>query len=109
MNNVIQYKNYTGSIELSQDDMVFYGKVLGIKSLISYEGKSAKELYKNFSETIDDYLNTCKENNIEPELPFKGSFNIRISPELHKKIAIFSINHKMSINQYINNVLEKSI
>lgn len=108
MNNTMQYKNYTGSIEFSLDDMMFYGKVLGVKALISYEGLTAKELYTNFKNSIDDYLETCENNNIKPELPFKGSFNIRISPELHKKIAIFSTNHKISINQYIVDVLEKS-
>lgn len=109
MNNTMQYKNYVGSIEFSEDDMTFFGKVLGLKSLISYEGDTAKELYTNFSNAIDNYLETCEKNNIEIEKPFKGSFNIRISPELHKRIAIISLHNKISINQYINEALEQNI
>lgn len=61
MNNTIQYKGYVGSVDFSEDDSIFYGKVLGIRSLISYEGENAKEL-------IDDYLSFCHSENIQPEL-----------------------------------------
>ena len=56
MSNTIQYKNYIGSVEFSEEDGVFFGKVLGIRSLISYEGKNAKELLSDFHKAIDDYL-----------------------------------------------------
>ena len=60
MNNTIQYKGYVGSVEFSEEDGIFYGKVMGIRSLISYEGESAKELLDDFHGAIDDYLETCK-------------------------------------------------
>ena len=56
MNNTIQYKGYVGSVEFSEEDGIFYGKVMGIRSLISYEGESAKELLDDFHGAIDDYL-----------------------------------------------------
>lgn len=56
MNNTIQYKGYVGSIEFSEEDGTFYGKVLGIRSLISYEGSNAEELVNDFHESVDDYL-----------------------------------------------------
>ena len=56
MNNTIQYKGYVGSVEFSEEDGVFYGKVMGIRSLISYEGENAKELLDDFHGAIDDYL-----------------------------------------------------
>lgn len=61
MNNTIQYKGYVGSIEFSEEDGTFYGKVLGIRSLISYEGSNAEELVNDFHESVDDYLLLCKE------------------------------------------------
>ena len=76
MNNTIQYKGYVGSVEFSEEDGIFYGKVMGIRSLISYEGESAKELLDDFHGAIDDYLETCKAEGKEPEVAFKGSFNM---------------------------------
>ena len=108
MNNTIQYKGYVGSVEFSEDDGIFYGKVMGIRSLISYEGTNVKELLDDFHGAVDDYLETCRQEGREPEIAFKGSFNIRISPELHKKIYIYATSHQMSINKYIEETLAHS-
>lgn len=108
MNNTIEYKGYVGSVEFSEDDGIFFGKVMGIRSLISYEGENAKELLEDFHNAIDDYLAACKAEGKIPEVAFKGSFNVRISPELHKKIFIYTTSHQMSMNRYIEETLEKS-
>lgn len=108
MNNTIQYKGYIGSVEFSEKDKIFYGKVMGIRSLISYEGESARELLEDFHGVVDDYLESCKAEGKEPEVAFKGSFNIRLSPELHKRIYIYAAAHQMSMNRYIEEILEKS-
>lgn len=62
MNNTIQYKGYVGSVEFSEEDGIFFGKVLGVCSLISYEGSSIKELVEDFHEAVDNYLSLCKED-----------------------------------------------
>lgn len=67
MNNTMEYKNYVGSVEFSEDDGVFYGKVMGIRALISYEGTTAKELVDDFHGAIDDYLFLCETDGCEPE------------------------------------------
>ena len=108
MNNTIQYKGYIGSVEFSEEDSIFYGKVMGIRSLISYEGESARELLADFHGAVDDYLESCKAEGKEPEVAFKGSFNIRLSPELHRRIYIYAATHQMSMNRYIEEILEKS-
>ena len=86
MNNTMEYKGYVGSVEFSEEDAIFYGKVMGIRSLISYEGENAKELIEGFHEAVDEYLLICEQQKKVPEQAYKGSFNVRISPELHKKI-----------------------
>lgn len=105
MNNTMEYKGYVGSVEFSEEDALFYGKVMGIRALISYEGVSAKELINDFHGAVDDYLAMCAEEGIEPERAYKGSFNIRISPELHKQAVITAIAQNMSLNSFV----EKSI
>lgn len=97
----LNYKGYIGSIEYSKDDDLLFGKVLGIKGLISYEGKTGKELELDFIEAIEEYLSACRENNITPVKPFKGSFNVRISTELHKKAAMLAIEEKTSLNNFV--------
>ena len=47
MNNTMEYKGYVGSVEFSEADGVFFGKVQGIRSLISYEGENAKALIRD--------------------------------------------------------------
>ena len=56
MNNTMEYKDYVGSVEFSESDGVFFGKVMGIRSLISYEGTTAQELIDDFHSAVDDYL-----------------------------------------------------
>ena len=88
MNNTMEYKGYVGSVEFSEEDALFFGKVLGVRALISYEGENARDLVEDFHSAVDDYLELCAAEGVEPEKAYKGSFNVRISPELHKKAAI---------------------
>ena len=76
--------------------------------MISYEGENAKELLDDFHGAVDDYLDTCRAQGKEPEVAFKGSFNIRLSPELHKKIFVYATSNKISINKYIEETLNNS-
>ena len=91
MNNTMEYKGYVGTVEFSEEDSLFYGKVMGIRALISYEGTNAKDLVEDFHGAVDDYLAQCEAENKEPEKAYKGSFNVRVSPELHKQAVIWSL------------------
>jgi predicted HicB family RNase H-like nuclease len=105
----LEYKGYTGSIEYSKEDDLLYGKVLGIIGLISYEGKTGKELEGDFNASIDAYLADCKSEGITPEKPFKGSFNVRISTELHQKAALLAMEEKMSLNNFVAESIRERI
>jgi predicted HicB family RNase H-like nuclease len=105
----LSYKGYTGSIEYSKDEDLFFGKVLGIQSLISFEGKTGKALEKDFKEAIDDYLETCKVNGLPPEKAFKGNFNVRISPQLHYKAAILAKEENISLNNFVADSIREKI
>lgn len=107
MRDVIIYKDYIGSVHYSTEDEVFYGKLEGINDLISYEGSSVSELKSAFEEAVDDYLEQCKLNGKEPEKVYKGSFNIRIKPELHKLAAQRALLEGKSLNQYIEEAIER--
>ena len=105
----LEYKGYTGSIEFSREDDLLYGKVLGIKGLISYEGKTGTELEIDFKEAINIYLEDCKTEGIIPEKPFKGNFNVRVPSKLHQKAALLAMENKMSLNSFITESIRERI
>lgn len=109
MNNTIEYKGYIGSIEFSEKDALFYGKVMGIRALISYEGKNAQDLIDNFHHSVDDYLDVCAAKGVEPEKAYKGSFNVRISPALHKKAVIAALSQQMTLNSFVENAIQNAV
>ena len=109
MNNTFEYRGYIGTIEFSEEDALFFGKVMGIRSLISYEVKNANELISDFHSAVDDYLAVCEAEGREPEKAYKGCFNIRISPELHKQLVVCATSRQMSLNSFVENALRKSV
>lgn len=109
MSRTMEYKDYTGSMELSEADGAFYGKVIGICALASYEGESARALVKDFHDAVDDYLASCVAEEIEPERAYKGSFNGRISPNLHKEAARIAAERGISLNKFIEKAVKNEI
>ena len=106
MNNTMEYKGYIGSVEFSETDQILFGKVQGIRSLISYEGTTVAELIDDFHGAVDDYLELCSAEGKTPEKAFKGSFNVRFKdPDLHRKVAVYAYNHNVSLNS----VVEESV
>lgn len=106
---MLEYNGYNGMAEYSFDDQVFCGQIYGINDTVIYEGASVKELQKMFREAVDDYLETCKEMGKEPERAFKGSFNVMIKPELHRQAALEAAAAKMSLNEFIENAIARSL
>ena len=104
MKNTMEYKGYVGSVEFSEEDGIFFGKVMGIRSLISYEGTDARSLVEDFHGAVDDYLQLCEGQGKAPE-----SFNIRIAPETHKQLVIHATECQMSLNEYVRETLEKAV
>ena len=109
MNNTMEYKGYVGSVEFSEEDALFYGKVLGIRALISYEGTNAAELVADFHGAVDDYLELCAQSGTEPEKAYKGSFNVRISPELHKQAVVAAMARNVSLNSFVEASIAKAV
>ncbi len=107
MKDMMKYKNYYGSVHYSDDDQVFHGKVEFIRSLITYEGTDVKELRCAFEEAVDDYLELCNEEGIDPETSFKGSFNVRTGSDLHRKATLYAKSKGVNLNTVIADALEK--
>ena len=107
--NTMTYKGYIGSVAFSEKDNVFFGKIEGINGLVNFEGESVKELTNAFHEAVEDYIAYCKDEGIEPDKSYSGSLNVRLSPTIHRQIAILAKQAGLSLNAYIKDALEKKV
>lgn len=110
MNNIMKYNGYWAEVKYSDEDECFCGKIEGLKnSAISFEGTTVKELKKDFKDAIDDYLQTCKQTNTNPEKQCKGSLNVRLGVELHNNAKMKSVEKNISINELIKEAVSMYI
>jgi predicted HicB family RNase H-like nuclease len=109
MKDVLNYKGFIGSVHFSADDSVFYGKVEGITDLVTFEGETVKELTEAFHFMVDEHIKDCEAENIAPEKSYKGSFNVRLTPELHKRIAVSAKMRGITINKFVFEALSETV
>lgn len=107
--DALEYKGYYGTVEYSAKDNVLFGRVIGINGLISYEGDSVQSLKADFEEAVDDYLQTCAAEGVDPEMQYKGVFSVQIEPELHRSLAIFAAMHSMTLNTAVEDAVREFI
>lgn len=107
--NTLNYKGYLGTVNFSEKDECFYGKIEGIDGLVNFEGQSVSELIEAFHEAVDDYVAYCLEEGIEPHKSYSGQLNIRIKPETHSRIAVLSKQAGESINAFISKALDTRV
>jgi predicted HicB family RNase H-like nuclease len=107
MKNMMSYKGYVGSVHYNDEDQVFQGKIEFIRTLASYEGEDVKGLREAFKEAVDDYLDLCREAGIEPEKPFRGTFNVRTGSDLHRRASFFAKEKGISLNKVVTEALQK--
>ncbi len=105
MNDLLTYKNYNGTIEYSDEDKCFFGKVTGVNSLISYEGNSLQELKSGFEEAIDEYLQYCEVKGIKPEQPHEVSFSVNVSSDLYSRIASYATRNGRSLSSIVEEAI----
>lgn len=105
---VFTYNGYTGSIETSVENRVLHGKLLFVNDLVTYEAKTLDSLEDEFKLAVDDYIETCAAIGKEPQKPLSGQFNVRISPDLHQKLALKAIQTGKSLNAVVADSLEQS-
>lgn len=109
MKKILEYKGYHAKIEFDYDDMILYGKIEGISDLVTFENVDASKIEQEFHLAVDDYLDFCKEVNKKPEKEYKGQFNVRINPELHKKLAVISLKNGDSINASVEKAISEYV
>lgn len=102
------YKNYAARIEYSDEDGCFIGHIAGINDIVGFHGESVTKLRTAFKEAVDDYLETCKKLNKPPQKPYSGHIMLRVSPEIHARVATVAEAHGKSLNAWASEVLAKT-
>ena len=105
----MKYKGYEAVIEYDDDDRIFVGRVINTRDVIVFDGITVDELETSFHAVIDEYLEDCAAINKDPEKPYSGKFNLRLSPELHRKVATQAERRGQSFNAFVESVLEDAI
>ena len=101
MKNHLEYKGYLGSIEVDVDESFLYGRLAFIRDVVSYRSVDVGSLRAAFEAAVDDYLATCAELGEVPEVPCKGTFNVRIGPELHQEVALAAAKTGITLNEWV--------
>jgi predicted HicB family RNase H-like nuclease len=106
---MMEYKGYMGKVEYDADSNTFHGEVVGTRDVITFEGRSVEELYQALKDSVDVYLEVCKEARKSPDRPFSGKFIARIDPDLHRAIATRAALSGMSLNAWVAAVFSEVV
>lgn len=107
--NSLDYKGYLGTFAFDEDAEVFHGRVVGLRDVVTFEGQSVEELKKALADSVEDYLQFCRERGEEPEKPLSGKFVLRIDPALHRAIAAAAEREGKSLNGWVKEQLVDAI
>ena len=104
--NILEYKGYHTVIEFDVDALVLRGKIEGIDDFVNFESNDPKAIENEFHIAVDDYLEFCKAVGKEPDKEYKGTFNVRIQPDLHKKLAVLASKTGESLNTTVERAIQ---
>ena len=105
---MMQYKGYNGRVEFDDEADIFHGEVLGLRDVITFQGRTVDEVKQAFRDSVEDYLEYCAKRNEEPEKPFTGRLMLRIPPDIHRKVYIAAKQSGSSLNAWITQTLKNA-
>jgi|TARA_B110000116_G_scaffold261994_1_gene266804 predicted HicB family RNase H-like nuclease len=103
----LEYAGYQGTIEPQLESGTLYGKLAFIRDLVTFEADNLKALEAEFRVSVDDYLADCIELDKAPDKPFKGVFNVRTGPDLHRAAVIAS--GSQSLNAFVCTAIQEKV
>jgi len=109
MKDVLFYKGFIGSVHFGANDRIFFGKIEGVNDLITFEGTTVDELESAFKFMVDEHIKDCETDGIPIEKSYKGSFNVRLNPELHKQAVQLAITKGITLNQLVRRAIKREL
>jgi len=106
---MLTYKGYSGTVKFDAEAEIFHGEVSGLLDVVTFQGRSARELKQAFRDSIDDYLELCQETGRPPDKPFSGRLIVRMRPEFHRALHHLAAAEQASLNQVIVDLLKSGL
>ena len=103
----MKYKGYIGIVTYDDEAKIFHGDVIGLNAVITFQGTTVKEIEQAFKDSINDYLEWCKERGKAPEKTYSGNLRVRLKPNLHAELAREAALTGVSLNSLIVEKLAK--
>ena len=105
---MLNYKGYTGKVNYDDEARIFHGEILDTRDVITFQGRSVEDIEQAFRESVDDYLEFCKERGEQPDKPFSGKFVLRMTPRLHHKLFLKASRSGKSLNRWVVDTLDSA-
>ena len=99
--NILSYKGYQGIFEYDAEADIFHGDVINMADVITFQGRSIDELKQSLADSVEDYIEFCAEKGKTPEKPYSGKFNLRVDPDLHRRMVVSAVSSGKSLNQWL--------
>jgi predicted HicB family RNase H-like nuclease len=107
--SLLRYKGYTGLAEVDVDAGIIFGKVIGLRDIITFQGKTVPEAYEDFRGAVDFYLEVCAKEGSKPDPPFSGQLTVHVDPAIHHALAILSEARATSVNTVVEQILTDAV
>ncbi len=105
---MLEYKGYRAEVEFDDSVRAFVGYVIDTRDQITFQATSVDELEVEFRRSVDDYLEWCKSDGVDPDKPYSGNLVLRIPEALHRELAHAAADAGASLNSYISHQLQKT-
>lgn len=107
--NTMNHGGYTARIEFDERDGIFVGRILGLRSIISFHGETVAQLRREFTVAVRDYLRDCEEQGVPPEKAASGKLLLRVPPEVHSRAIVAAQAKGKSLNQWATEALQRAV
>lgn len=104
----MEYKGYIAHIEFDDEANLFHGEVVNIRDVITFQGESVSELRKAFEDSVEDYLEFCKERGEEPNAPFSGFLTVQLSPNQYRRVIQAAEKTGKDIRTWVAETVERA-
>ena len=100
---------YQARITYNPESDQFRGEILGLSGGAEFYGSNPDELRREFKQSLEVYLEVCRERGVAPRKQFSGRFNLRIPPDLHEQLSLEAEAQGKSLNTLAQEALQDSL
>ena len=107
LNNLMKYKSYYARIDYDGSADSFHGRVLGVRDVIDFYGRTPEEVRAEFENSVEEYLAWCEEEGEKPEKTWLGKLTIRPDDDLRRRLVIAAAASNQSVNKLVVDLLDR--